>query len=442
MIPSCLRRVLALTAFAFSAVSARADVKLPGVLGSHMVMQQGVPFTVWGSADAGEKISVQLDDQKAVSTEADAKGKWKVVLEPLRADGKTHTLTVQGRNKVTLEDLLIGEVWLGSGQSNMAMNVGKGAGAEANQPEIRLLSVPVVMSKKPMDDVTVEWKACTPETAPAFSAALYHFGQRLHEELKVPIGLINSSKGSTNIVQFMPPPNAGNLYNGSVVPLQPIAMRGAIWYQGEANVMAGDGLEYGAKFKTLIEGWRNAWGFEFPFYFVQIAPHTNYKPDLMPPLWEAQIATLKLPKTGMTVVSDATNIRNIHGSDKKVTGQRLALWALAKDYGKGVECSGPLYKSMSVEGKTIRLTFSHAVGLKSRDGKPLNEFQIAGADGKFVPAQAIIDTDAVVVQADEVAAPTQVRCGWQNAAQPNLCNGAGLPVSPFHTDNWQGGTAE
>jgi sialate O-acetylesterase len=233
------------------------------------------------------------------------------------------------------------------------------------------------------------------------------------------------------------------MYNGMIAPVKPFAIRGAIWYQGESNVRIG--LAYADKKKALIEGWRKVWGCDFPFYFVQLAPFAGYGPGALPPLWEAQVASLKIPNTGMAVTTDLVhNIGDIHPNNKIDVGNRLALWALAKEYGKKeLVYSGPLYKSMKVEGNKIRFSFAHVGGgLKSRDGKPLSEFQIAGADGKFVPAEAMIDGDTVVVEAKEVAAPTQARFGWRNEANPNLINKEGLLASPFQSNNWQGGTGE
>jgi sialate O-acetylesterase len=198
--------------------------------------------------------------------------------------------------------------------------------------------------------------------------------------------------------------------------------------------------------KSLIGGWRQAWGQDLSFYFVQIAPWAGkYEPGRLPALWECQVASLKIPGTGMAVTTDLVeDIKNIHPKKKFEVGNRLALWALAKDYGKkDLVYSGPLYKSMKVEGSKIRLWFAHVGGgLKSCDGKPLSEFEIAGADGKFVSAEAAIDGGAVVVESKEVASPTQARFGWRNEANPNLANKEGLPASPFQTNNWQGGTGE
>ena len=260
----------------------------------------------------------------------------------------------------------------------------------------------------------------------------------------MPVGLIESAWGGSAIEPWtVSGEKGGGMYNGMIAPLKPLAIRGVIWYQGEANV--GNGLKYYDKMKALIEGWRKVWGYDFSFYFVQLAPWSGYGSGSLPPLWEAQVASLKIPGTGMAVTTDIVhNIGDIHPHNKFDVGNRLALWALAKEYGKkGVVYSGPLYKSMKVEGSKIQLSFAHVGGgLKSRDGKPLTEFEIAGADGKFVPAEAVIDGATVVVQADGVAAPTQARFGWRNVANPNLVNKEGLPASPFQTNNWQGGTGE
>ena len=309
--------------------------------------------------------------------------------------------------------------------------------------------VPKVQVPAPAKDVKAEWLVCSPKTVAAggwggFSAALYYFGQRLHKELDVPVGLIDSSWGGSPIEPWtVSGKKGGGMYNGMIAPVKPLAIRGVIWYQGEANV--GNGLKYYDKMKALIGGWRKVWGYDFPFYFVQLAPFSGYGPGSLPPLWEAQVASLKIPGTGMAVTTDIVhNIGDIHPRNKHDVGNRLALWALAKEYGKkDLVYSGPLYKSMKVEGDKVRLSFAHVGGgLKSRDGKPLSEFEIAGGDGKFLPAQAAIDGDTVVVEAKEVASPTQVRFGWRNGASPNLVNKEGLPASPFQTNNWQGGTGE
>jgi sialate O-acetylesterase len=444
---------VSLLLLALGAPQVRADVKLSKVIDSHMVLQRDRPLPIWGSADPGEEVTVRLDDA-AAAAKADAQGDWKVVLPAAKADGKAHRLSVSGKNKIELEDILIGDVWLGSGQSNMEMGLSmcdkaKEEIAAANCPTIRLLLIPKTKTETPAKDVQAQWVACSPETIAkggwgGFSAALYYFGRKLNKDLNVPVGLIESAWGGSPIEPWtIAGGKGGGMYNGMIAPVKPLAIRGAIWYQGEANV--GNGMKYYDKMKALIEGWRGQWGYDFPFYFAQLAPWAIYTPGALPPLWEAQTASLKIPNTGMAITTDIVhNIKDIHPRNKIDVGNRLALWALAKEYGKkDLVYSGPLYKSMQIEGNKIRVSFAHVGGgLASRDGKPLGEFQIAGADGKFVPAQATIDGPTVVVEAAGVAAPTQVQFGWHNMANPNLMNKEGLPASPFQTDHWQGGTGE
>jgi sialate O-acetylesterase len=440
--------VLVSTSFA---APVQADVTLPKIFGSNMVLQQGQPIRVWGWADVGEKVSVDLDDQTATAV-ADDKGNWRVDLPTKKADGKTYTMSVSGKNQIELKNILVGEVWLGSGQSNMAMTV-KGVKdadkeiAAAKHPQIRLFLVPRAKAGAPAKDTTGgAWQECSPETVPNFSATAYYFARELQKELKVPVGIIASSWGGTKIEPWTPKNGAGAvLYNGMIHPLAPFSLRGVIWYQGESNVLSLAGLKYHDMKKQLIEDWRKAWGNDnLSFYYVHIAPWGGrYGAGELPKLWEAQTKSLSLPHTGMAVITDAVdNINDIHPKSKQVVGKRLALWALAKNYEKDIVYSGPLYKSMKVDGNKIRIEFAHAEGLASRDDKDLTEFTIAGADGNFVPAKATIDGDTVVVQADGVAAPKHVRFGWHKVCNPNLVNKAGLPAAPFHTDGWQGGTGE
>lgn len=430
-----------------------ADVRLPAVLNSHMVLQRDQPLPVWGWADAGEKVTVSIGDHTAKAT-ADDKGKWSVTLPAMKADGKSHSIKVAGNNTITLEDVLIGEVWVGSGQSNMQWPLSATLGADeaaaaADHPNLRLFYVKRVQKPKPADDVevTAHWGACTPQSVPGFSAALYYFGRKLHQELDVPIGLVHSSWGGSPIEPWtVTDTGSGQMYNGMISGLQPFAVRGAIWYQGETNVLQKNGPAYFDKTKDLIEGWRRTWKQDLPFYFVQIAPWSGrYEEGQLPALWEAQAKSLKIPRTGMIVTTDLVdNIADIHPKNKLDIGNRLARWALAKTYGKkDIVYSGPLYKSMKVDGNAIRLEFAHAAkGLKTRDDKPLTEFQIAGADGRFTAADAKIDGKSIVVSSANVAEPKHVRFGWHKVANPNLVNSAGLPASPFQTNNWQGGTGE
>ena len=445
-----------------------AAVKLPAVFGDNMVLQRGRPLPVWGWADKGAEVTVSIAGQNQTA-KADENGRWKVTLDKLDV-GDPLTMTVKDSSGDTLifHNLLVGEVWLCSGQSNMVMglaaaNNGTREAAEADYPAIRLFFVPEVKALHPADDLAGKWAVCTPQNvvraAPgSFSAAAYFFGRQLHKELGVPVGLIQSSWGGTpaefwtsrQTLESDPAlktlvwrPDSSSLYNGMIAPLVPFAIRGAIWYQGESNVSRA--YQYRTLFPAMIADWRAAWGQgDFPFGFVQIAPfrYAGQNPANCAELWEAQLMTLKnVPHTGMAVTTDIGNVKDVHPKNKQEVGRRLALWALAKVYGRDVAYSGPIYKSMKVEGNKIRLNFDHADGgLAASDGKPLTDFTIAGEDRRFVPAVAEIDGDSIVVHAEGVARPVAVRFAWRDDATPNLVNKAGLPASPFRTDQWKGVT--
>lgn len=442
---------LILVAALFAAMPAAAEVSVPAVFGSQMVLQRDVPIPVWGWATAGEEVTVTLDG-RIEKTKADVDGTWKVTFPPLKTGGDPHTLTVAGTNAIRFDDILVGDVWLGSGQSNMEWSLAASGNpqetiAAANHPQLRLFHVPKVQANEPARDVKAAWKVCTPENAKNFSAVLYHFGTKLQAELNIPIGLINSSWGGSPIEPWTTHDGkSGGMYNGMVAPLVPFPVRGFTWYQGETNVLQKNGFAYFDKMQNLIGGWRKAWGNDqLPFYYVQIAPwEGRYEADELCKLWEAQAAALKIPGTGMAVTTDLVdNIKDIHPKNKRDVGLRLARWALAKTYGQsGLVYSGPLFTSAAAEGSKLRLSFAHAVGLAARDGKPLGEFEVAGADGKFVPATATIDGETVLVSAAAVAEPKAARFGWRSIATPNLVNAAGLPASPFQSDNWRGGTGK
>ena len=448
-----------------------AQTKLPSIFGDHMVLQREKAIPVWGWDQPGTDVTVTLGEQ-SVTVAAGDDGKWSASLKAMDAGGPFE-LKVKGSEERVFKDVLIGEVWLCSGQSNMewTVNRSKDAKAEianADFPKIRHIKFQHVPAAKPLDDAKVGgWKICDSENVPNFTAVGYYFGRHLHRELDVPIGLIGSNWGGTRIEPWTPPAGfkaidelseiAGNLdefpkvnkagkvihqsplalYNGMINPIVPFAMRGAIWYQGESN--NGEGMLYHHKMKALIHGWRTVWNDpEMPFYFVQLAPYRYRRPQALPGIWEAQTATLSVPHTGMAVTVDIGNINDIHPKNKQDVGKRLAKWALAKNYGKTdlVYC-GPLFKSMTVEGKVARLSFDHVgSGLVSRNGEALTHFTVAGEDKKFVDAVAKIDGESVVVQAEGVDKPVAVRFGWDELAEPNLSNKEGLPASPFRTDRW------
>ncbi|MFM7148722.1 MAG: sialate O-acetylesterase [Gemmataceae bacterium] len=438
---------------------ARADVTLPSVLSSHMVLQRDKPVTLWGWADPGEEVRVTFGDNE-VKTKTDNGGNWRVSLPAMKASAEGRTLAIKGKNALELSDVLVGEVWLGSGQSNMewpmvATEKAQERIAAAKHPNIRLFQVEKLTSDRPLREVPFtgakpSWKACTPQSVGGFSAVLYFFGTALQKDLDVPIGLINSSWGGSPIEPWtVDKKGSGNMYNAMIAPLTPYTLRGVLWYQGETNAFNRNCMAYFDKKKALISGWRNFWGQDMPFYFVQIAPwqpkNGGYPEGELMKIWEAQVATLKIPHTGMAVTTDIVHdINDIHPNNKLDVGNRLARWAMARTYGKkDVVVSGPLYKGIKVEGDKIRVSFAHtAGGLKARDDKPLTEFEIAGADGKFVAAEATVDGETVVVSASGVTNPEQVRFGWRSTANPNLVNKEGLPASPFRSKDWQGGTGE
>ena len=488
-----------------------ADVKLPAIISDNLVLQQNSNAVLWGWADAGEAITVSNSwNNQTVKTVADQNGAWKLVLKTIKAGGP-YSVTIKGKNLIELHNVMLGEVWLCSGQSNMEFPLERQESwktgglnteqeiAQANYPNIRLFTVEKNTSVIPLKDVKGKWAECSPATARRFSAVAYYFGKEIWKETGVPVGLIHSSWGGTpaeswtkkevleSDVDYKPifdrlkkaeedypksvtlyeqqleqwkkdsatakqkgdtitkapsKPRAVSyyqapsyLYNAMIVPLVPYTLKGVIWYQGESN--AGRAYQYRKLFPAMIANWRKDWNSEFPFYFVQIAPYEGQGPEIR----EAQLLTmLSVPKTGMAVTTDAGDSLDIHPKNKEVVGKRLALWALANDYGKkNLEYSGPVYKSMKAENDKIRITFDHAAGLEAKDGL-FTEFTIAGDDQKFLPGQAKIEGNTVVVWNDLITKPVAVRYSWKNVPHPNLYNKTGLPASPFRTDQWQGET--
>jgi sialate O-acetylesterase len=546
------------------AMSARADSDVhPNPLFSdHMVLQNGMTVPVWGTAGAGEKVTIKIAGQtKSVVTGAD--GKWMVRLTKLKAGGP-FTMTIAGkaaRTPITINDVLVGEVWLGSGQSNMVFNVSntghrpyglldeKQEIAAANYPQVRMFTVADTKSFAPLSEPKGEWKVCSPETVADFSAIGYLFARDLNQALKEPVGIILSAYGASTAEAWVPrealaadpklkpvldgfdtreaafkahppapaalpaadaqaPPVAATLvnptaglgaaatatgtgaggapavgaapparrarggggdpvqdqhqptvlYNGMINPVIPYAIRGAIWYQGE-SILGNPGIPlYGRVMETLVTTWRQLWGEgDFPFYAVQLAALKNNSNN--PRVREQQAEILSLKNTGLAVAVDIGDSANVHPKNKEALCDRLSRIALANVYGKKMEFSGPVYAGMKVEGDAIRISFTHAQGLTTHypeglyahvssppnaastaevpaanDG-PLKWFQIAGADGKYVDAQATIDGSTVVVRSPEVPAPVSVRYAWDNYPYgANLYNAAGLPAVPFRTN--------
>ncbi len=413
---------------------ATAAVRLPAVIGDNMVLQRGQPVPIWGWAGKGEEVTVAVAGQ-SLATKADDQGYWKVVLAKLDV-GQPLEMTVNDSSgsRLVLKNILVGEVWVCSGQSNMelpqcACKNAQAEAAAAQYPKIHLFTVMKTNAPQPQIDCIGKWVECSPATVGGFSAAAYYFGRDLFQKLGVPVGLIHTSWGGTpaqfwtsnRVLEANPAlrplvPGGSGLYNGMIAPLIPYAIRGAIWYQGESNI--GGAFQYRTLFPAMIANWRADWGQgDFPFGFVQIAPffYGGQDPALCAELREAQLLTLKAsPNTGMAVTMDIGEVKDIHPKNKQDVGKRLALWALAKVYGQTLVYSGPIYKSMAVEGRKIRLQFDHVGGgLISSDGKPLVEFTIAGGDQKFVPATAEIDGCSIVVHSDQIAEPVAVRYAWR-----------------------------
>ncbi|HKQ75697.1 MAG TPA: sialate O-acetylesterase [Blastocatellia bacterium] len=486
-----------LTVTANVATAVYADIKLPSIISEGMVLQQGINVPLWGWADEGESVAIEFQGQKFTTM---AKGgKWMVRLKPLKAGGP-FTLSLSGKNRIEFKNVLVGEVWICGGQSNMGwrLNQSDNADAEiasAKYPMIRLFSVPRAEVDTPVIDVKAEWKECSPETAATFSAVGYYFGRDLHKARNVPIGLINNAVGGSPAESWMsavvldadteykqfnpdyqkrmelyekamekqredaekakaenkPAPRApgkpwmpSGLYNGMLAPLAPYGIRGAIWYQGESN--AGRAYQYRRLFPTMITNWRALWGQgDFPFLFVQLAAFGPNSPKLGESDWaelrEAQLMTLSaLPKTGMSLAIDVGTYDDIHPRNKQPVGSRLALSARAIAYGEKIVHSGPVYQSMKVEGGKVSLNFNHiGGGLEARGGE-LKGFIIAGDDKVWREAKAEIKGDHVIVSSAEVTNPVAVRYAWMKFPTCNLYNKEGLPATPFRTDDWPGVT--
>jgi sialate O-acetylesterase len=491
--------------------AAQADIRLPAVIGDNMVLQRRGDVPIWGWADPGERVTVEVSWSDTTRTvEAGSNGRWSldVTAPPVGEPGR---MTLKGQNTVALANIVAGEVWVCSGQSNMQWTVSNSSYARdeiaaADYPRIRLFTVERKVADEPQDDCTGRWVECSPETIPGFSAVAYFFGRELHRELDIPIGLIHTSWGGTpaeawtsrpmlesdsdfapilerwkkaveNYPQAMAehkkkleqwkkaraegknpgraprspfgpghPHSPSGLYNAMIAPLIPYAMRGAIWYQGESN--ASRAYQYRELFPTMIRSWRTNWRQgDFPFLFVQLANFMAIQPEPGDSAWaelrEAQTMTLGLPNTGMAVIIDIGEANDIHPRNKQDVGKRLALWALANSYDQDVVYSGPLYKSMRRDGNSIVLGFYHVDGgLVAHRGDPLTGFAIAGSDRRFVWADARIVGDTVVVSSDEVPEPVAVRYAWSDNPVCNLYNEAGLPASPFRTDDWPGVTVD
>ena len=534
-----LTLAISLLTAAWLAPRAAADVTLPAIFSDHMVLQADATVPVWGWAEPGEEVTVEFADHKE-TTKANAEGKWMVKLPPMHTSAEPRDLVVSGNPKSTIHslkfaDVLVGEVWLGSGQSNMAMMVNRARDFErekaaANLPKIRHFRESSVASQTPQVKCKGSWELCSPETVGGFSATAYFFGRELHKKLGAPVGLINSSVGGTPVESWtslaaqkdlaelkplfeswekrqaawdpekakaayekqlaahkeavakakadgskpprplrapieprLDPWNPGNLFNGKIAPLVPYAIRGAIWYQGEAN--AGQGHLYHLQLSTLVKDWRARWGEgDFPFAWVQLPNfHAAQKEPVEDTGWvlvrEGMLKTLELPHTGMAITTDIGEADNIHPQNKQEAGKRLAMWALADVYKqKGVASCGPIACGHKINGSEVTITFKHADGglvvkigeslVTPRADSPtvwpeglggfgtIRGFAVAGEDKQWHRAAAKIVGDTVIVASPEVKQPVAVRYAWADNPDCNLFNRAGIPASPFRTDDW------
>jgi sialate O-acetylesterase len=497
-----------------------AELSVPHFFSDHMVLQRERPAAIWGKATPGTEIKITFKNQSAtIQTGADGKWRTQIQTGPADATGATLTITT-GPDKIQIADVLVGEVWFASGQSNMFYTMNRspeyaGLIAESNHPALRIFNAPLVTAAENQDDIEGIWQTTTPETTPGFSAVAFFFARKLHLELGIPVGVIKSAWGGKPVETFtsrealntLPATKAlvdatlkdaasydqakadtayatkleqwkttmaaakgkspeerkrlpkkpdapkpplltegkpGVLFASMIHPFAGYTMRGAIWYQGEGNAKAG-AVPYDQTLPLMINDWRKRWNDEFSFYYVQLASyHAPSTAPGTPDSWALTQDRMRLvlnttPKTGMAITNDVGEANDIHPKNKKDPGERLARWALAKDYGQSLTYSGPLFKTSQTRDKAIRVTFDQCgTGLKSRDGSPLKRFEIAGPDKTWHWADAKIDgTDSVLVSSPQVPQPAAVRYAW--AANPegaNLVNSEGLPTSVFRTDDW------
>jgi sialate O-acetylesterase len=479
-----------------------ADIKLPNIFSDHMVLQQGQENKIWGTGNAQEKIKISIAD-KTVEAQADDQGKWNAKLPAMSAGGGPLKLTVAGSSVVELNDVLVGEVWICSGQSNMQWNVASSNDPDlerltSNLPNIRMINFPQKGTQEPIwshDDR--KWMVSSPQTIDGFSAVGYFFARQIHQTTGVPIGMINNAWGGSaaeawvnrDLMKSTPRYEAlltrwagmesrfealsakqdrnedenkelgnlrnqmggnarpGNIYNGVLKSHIGYGIKGAIWYQGESN--AGRAYQYRDLFPFMIQNWRSEWGQgDFPFYWAQLADFTAERTTPGDSDWaelrEAQTMTMdKLPNCGQAVIIDIGEGKDIHPKNKVDVGRRLARWALAREYNQPIDYQSPRYESMEKVGASIVVKFAHAArGWRPFDVNEPKGFTIAGEDKKFYVATGKILPDGrVEVSSPEVPNPVSVRYAWDNNPVCNMFSQNGLPLTPFRTDDWAGVTS-
>jgi sialate O-acetylesterase len=512
--------VASLLWFVSPSTELRAELKLPSFFSNQMVLQRDKPVSIWGWADANTQVDVAFRGN-AVSTKANGVGRWQVTLPAMKASEQGRKMVIEtGNDRIEIQDILIGEVWFASGQSNMAFKLQNSLDAKSDLPKsqnqaVRFFLAENTPASQPQTNIAGTWNLSSPETSGNFSAVAYYFAEQINQETGIPVGIIqscwggkrsecytsreamlsnthgkkmiaeldraaksfdpveakkkhdaamatwkkrvaqvqaqNKNKEKSKRARFprRPQPakptyenerNPTVLYNGMIHPFVGYTMRGAIWYQGEANAKAGLAEIYQEMFTLMILDWRERWGDDFPFYFAQLA---NFKSVTTKPgqqsdwatVQNQQRKTLELVGTGMATINDVGDANDIHPKNKKTVGLRLARWALNKDYQKPVVVSGPLYHSSRVEAGKMIIEFTHTgTGLKTSDGKPLQRFEITGDNQTWHWADAKISNNKIIVSCAAVPKPTAVRYAWAaNPAGANLVNSENLPTSIFST---------
>lgn len=443
-----------------SQAPALANVSLPGVFGDNMVLQREASVNIWGWAKPGEEIEISSTwSDEIYTTKADKNARWSLEIQTNAKKGPQQ-LTITGYNQVNLKNLLLGELWLISGQSNMEWSASAGINnAEAairnsTNENIRFFTVTHRTAETPQIDLEGKWVESRPETMKYFSAIGYFFAKKLQEELDVPVGVINASWGGTPAEVWMPeelfykndtlknaakmleenewgPIKPALLYNAMIYPISSMKIKGILWYQGESNTINAD--YYEEIFTRLIKSWRSKWEEDLPFYYAQIAPYDYGEGFAGVKVRDAQRRVLKLPKTEMIVTSDVGNIHDIHPKNKLTPGIRFANVALAKNYGKKIKAQSPQFYKTVIKGDKIEVHFKNAEGLKIDPENPQSQFEVAGLDGQFIPMQMKIKKNVIHLKAAAVNKPVSLRFSWHNTATSNIFNEIGLPVSSFIT---------
>ncbi|MEM9932710.1 MAG: sialate O-acetylesterase [Bacteroidota bacterium] len=453
----------------FSPILLLSQLSVPPIFSDHMVLQQESMVSIWGMATPESKVILKGNWPKAKLTiKSDDKGKWRANI-PSPAAGGPYQLTIKNEeSELLFQDILFGEVWLCSGQSNMNWSVkktltGEKAIAAGEHPQIRVFTVERSLEDAPVKHFSGNWEKASQETVPEFTAVGYYFALQLQEKLNVPVGIIHSSWGGSAVEAWIPPSrlvqlpvftsdtsaylsmrtekrdqtSPSLLFNGMLYPLIPFDIKGVLWYQGEANV--GHAQLYQKLFPLMVRSWRETWNIgDFPFYYVQIAPfqYPKREESAAAELREAQWKNQKIRNAGMVVTMDAGDPTNIHPKDKMTVAKRLANMALGDTYNvNDISFQSPSYIFMKKEGDAIRLYFEHTYGSLKSVGESLTDFEIAGEDKVYKPAKAIIEGETVLVSHPDIPEPAMVRYGWENAASPTLMNAADLPASSFRTQN-------